>query len=204
MTRLGLLAASLALGSTGAARADQTPPAKACEVQVGSRTGGAIAVVPASQVKGATAPQVIWQPIATGPGVILQITYGDGGLAHMDEPKSVLIRFRTSGARADSLSVSVKARGGRAWRFDSSSIVADPDNQAHITFGLDWPYGRGVIAAAAEGQPLSVSVEQDGQVLASSAFGLDNIDARDTLLAQARARFQAADPAFCVAPRPAS
>ena len=121
----------------------------------------------------------------------------------MDEPTALLIRFRTPGARADSLSVSVRARGGRAWRFDGASIVSDPDNQAHIAFGLDWPYGRGVIAAAADGQPLSVSVEQDGQVLASSAFGLDNIDARDTLLAQARTRFQALDPAACPTAAPA-
>jgi len=203
VTRSALLASALLLGLTGAANAQPTAPAKTCEIDVGSRTGGVIEVVPASQVKGATAPQVIWQPIATGPGVMLLVTYGEGGLAHMDEPNAVLIRFRTPGARADSLSVSVKARGGRAWRFDGASIVGDGNNQAHIAFGLDWPYGRGVIAAAAEGQPLSVSVEQDGQVLASSAFGLDNIDARDTLLAQARGRFQALDPASCAAAPPA-
>ncbi len=162
MSRLGLLAAGLALGLTGAAQAEQTPPAKACEVQVGSRTGGAIAVVPASEIKGATAPQVIWQPIATGPGVILLITYGEGGLTHMDEPTSVLIRFRTPGSRADSLSVSVKARGGRAWRFDGSSIVSDASNQAHIAFGLDWPYGRGVISGRRRG-PTAVGVGGAGR-----------------------------------------
>jgi hypothetical protein len=202
VTRPALLAAGLLFSLAGAAHS-QPAAVKGCEVEVGSRTGGIIQVLPASQVKGAAAPQVIWQPTATGPGVMLLVIYGDGGLTHMDEPNAVLIRFRTPGARADSLSVSVKARGGRAWRFDGASIVSDADNLSHIAFGLDWPYGRGVIAATAEGQPLSVSVEQDGQVLASSAFGLDNIDARDTLLAQARARFQANDPADCRPARPA-
>jgi hypothetical protein len=192
-----IFAAALAFSLTGAASAQQASPPKACIAEADSRNGGAIQVIPAAQVKGATQPQVLWEPIATGPGVILMVTYGDGALAHMDEPSAVLIRFRTPGERADSLSVVVKGRGGRAWRFDGDSIVTDPNSQAHVSFGLDWPYGRGVLAAIADGQPLSISVEQDGQVTASSAFGLDNIDARDTLLAQARARFKALDPSGC-------
>ncbi len=194
----GLILATLCLA--GPAAAQPTPPAKPCTVAVESRMGGFIESIPA---KGAAASQVIWQPIATAPGVVLLVIYGEGALAHMDEPGGVLIRFHTPGDRTDSLSVRVTARNGRAWRFDGAAIVTDPGGQAHLAIGLDWPYGRGVLAAIAEGQSLTISVEQDGQVLSSSGFGLSNIDARDTLLAQARAKVQAADPATCAAAPPA-
>jgi hypothetical protein len=189
---------ALALGLASAACAQQAP-AKTCGVEAQSRNGGAIQIVPASQIKGATAPHVLWAPVATGPGVILLVTYSDGALTHMDEPSGLMIRFRTPGDRSDSLSLLVKARNGRTWRFDGDSIITDPNNQAHVAFGLDWPYGRGVLAAIADSQPLSISVEQDGQITASAAFGLDNIDARDTLLAQARTRFQTLDQSACLA-----
>jgi hypothetical protein len=153
-------------------------------------------VAPAAAVKGATGPQLIWQPMASGPRVVLFVTYPASALAHMDEPSGVLIRFRApTGHPVENLSLSVKTRGGRAWRFDGATIVKDSDDWAHVAFGLDWPYGRGVLSAIADAQPLTVSVDQDGQSLASETFALSNIGARDDLLAAVSAKFHAVQSA---------
>jgi hypothetical protein len=199
--KLALAALALAFaGPAGAQTPPATPPQPKCDVQVQSRTGGAMEIAPAGQVKGVTHPELVWQPVGTGPGVLLFVTYPASGLAQMDEPDGLLIRFRTHNNRgADSLSVVVKTRGGRAWRFDPPMVTADSGEQAHVAFGLDWPYGRGVLSAIADSQPLTVSVEQDGQAVASETFILSNIEARDSLLAAARAKFQALDPAVCAA-----
>jgi hypothetical protein len=118
----------------------------------------------------------------------------------MDEPSGVMIRFRThANLNPDTLSVLVQARNGRSWGFDGKVIKSDSDVQAHLAFDLDWPYGRGVISAVADAQPLTISVQQDGVVLETESFGLSNIDARDSLLAEARTKFQALNPASCPA-----
>ena len=190
------------LGLSGAAQAQQPPLAKVCRVQVDSRAAGTIEVSAPSQAIPPAPPRLVWQPVASGPNVMLLIFYGEGALAHMDEPEGLFIRFRTPGARADSLSVQVRSSNGRAWRFDGASIVTEPDNLAHIAFGLDWPYGRGVLAAVAENRSLTISVEQDGQVLNSAGFGLSNIEARDTLLAEARSKAKGLDVSACAPTAP--
>jgi hypothetical protein len=199
-----ILAASAFAGATFAALAApalaQTPAAR-CDVQAQSRIGGAMEVAPAAAIKNATGPQLIWQPMGSGPRVVLFVTYPASALAHMDEPNGVLIRFRIPANHlVESLSLSVKGRDGRAWRFDGATIVKDSDDWAHVAFGLDWPYGRGVLSAIADGQPLAVSVDQDGQSLASESFALSNIDARDSLLADVRAKYAAVKGACAPAP----
>jgi hypothetical protein len=189
--------AALTVASPALAQAPPSAPTPKCDVTVQSRTGGAMEIAPA-QAKGATGPQLVWQPVASGPGIQLFVIYPAEGLTRMDEPNGVLIRFRTQSNRGtDMLSVVVTTRGGRAWRFDPPTVVSDSSESAHVAFGLDWPYGRGMLSAIADNQPLTVSVEQDGQTLASDSFALSNIGARDALLAQARGKFQALDAAVC-------
>ena len=203
MTRAALaLGLTLTLLATGArAQTPAPPPAVAgCEVTVESRTAGAIDIVPASRLKNATGPQIVWQPVGTGPSVILWVTFTPDSQMRMDNPDGVLIRFRTLGRRdADTLSVTVKARNGRAWRFDGKAITSDNPESAHIAFGLEWPYGRGLLNAIADSQPLTIAVEQDGATLNSESFALSNIAARDSLLIEARNKFQAASQAPCPA-----
>ena len=198
---LGLLLTLFAAG----ARAQTPAPSPAgggCEVTVQSRTAGAIDIVPAARLKDAAGPQIVWEPVGTGPSVILWVTYSVDGQMRMDNPNGVLIRFRTLGRRdADTLSVSVKARNGRAWRFDGKTITSDNPESAHISFGLEWPYGRGLLNAIADSQPLTISVEQDGSTLNSESFALSNIAARDSLLAEARNKFQASSQLCPARPR---
>ena len=196
-------AAGLMVGLSRAAQAQPPTPAKICRVEVVSRAAGTIEVTAHAETAHSAPLQVVWQPVASGAGVMLLVFYGEGSLAHMDEPSGLLLRFRTPTDRADNLSVQVKDAKGRAWRFDGAAIVAEPGRLAHIAFGLDWPYGRGVLAAIAANQPLAVSVEQDGQMVASAGFGLSNVDARDSLLAEARVKAQGLDASACILPPPA-
>ncbi|HUO21145.1 MAG TPA: hypothetical protein VMU59_01355 [Caulobacteraceae bacterium] len=194
--------AALALGLAPPALAFAQSPTSAnqplpCAAQAQSRTGGVMEIVAAAPGQ-PPGPQLVWQPVATGPGVTLWITYPASALARMDEPNGVLIRFHTpANVNLDTLSVAVKAGNGRAWRFDGKTITAGPNNTGQVAFGLDWPYGRGVISAVAESEPLTVSVEGDDSTLAKESFVLSNIDARDSLLAQTRTRFQALGAAAC-------
>jgi hypothetical protein len=175
------------------------PAAKPCAVTAQSRTGGAIEIM-ASVPGQAPGAQLVWQPVATGPGVILWITYPASAIARMDEPSGLLIRFRVpANTNLERVSVQVTARNGRAWRFDGKSIKADGADAAQVAFGLDWPYGRGLISAVAEAETLTVSVQSDEANLDKESFALSNIDARDLLLAQARAKFKALGATSCPA-----
>ena len=193
---------SIALLGARAALAQALAPPVGCEVTADSRTGGAIDIVPASRVKGANGPQIVWQPVGSGPTVILWVTYAADEHLRMDNPNGVMIRFRKGQHDADTLAVTVKARNGQAWRFDGKAIVADNAEAAHVAFGMDWPYGRGMLDAVASGQAVTISVEQDGSTLHSETFGLANIEARDNLLAEARSKFIAAAQGPCPAVRP--
>ncbi|HVY34723.1 MAG TPA: hypothetical protein VG960_09910 [Caulobacteraceae bacterium] len=198
-----LFAITLVLGLSSGVQAEPPTPAKACRVEVASRAAGVIEVTAPSQAAHPAPSQVVWQPVASSAGIMLLVFYGEGSLARMDEPNGLLLRFRTPTDRADNLSVQVKDAKGRAWRFDGAAIVAEPGRLAHIAFGLDWPYGRGVLAAIAANQSLAVSVEQDGQVVATGGFGLSNIEARDSLLAEARVKTQGLDVSACGPASPA-
>jgi hypothetical protein len=203
MTRIAALAPlALALLLAGAAHAQTapTPAAKPCAVSAQSRTGGVIQIVASVPGQATTGPQLVWQPVASGPGVILWVTYAASAIAHMDDPSGVMIRFKIpANVNMDEMAVSVATRNGRTWRFTGKTIVADGGNMAHVAFGTDWPYGRGLIAAVADAQPLAVAIQQNETTLATDSFVLSNIDARDTLLAQVRTKFQALGSAACPA-----
>ncbi len=195
------LAIALTLAAAARAQTPPTPATKPCAVSAQSRAGGVIQMV-ASVPGQAAGPQLVWQPIASGPGVVLLVTYAAGAIARMDDPSGVMIRFKVPpGVDLEAMDVSVKARN-RAWRFDSKMIVADGNGAAHVAFGLDWPYGRGLIASVADGQALTIAVETDQATIATGSFVLSNIDARDTLLAQVRAKFQSLGAGACPASAP--
>jgi hypothetical protein len=208
MTRtVASVALILALALAGAGQAQppslpqpQSPPAaKPCAVTAQSRTAGAIEIM-ASVPGQAPGAQLVWQPIGTGPGVILWITYPASAIAQMDEPSGLLIRFRVpANTNLDRVTVQVTARNGRAWSFNGKSIKADGAQNAQVAFGLDFPYGRGLISSVVEAEALTVTVRSDEATLDKESFSLSNIDARDTLLAQARAKFQALGATACPA-----
>jgi hypothetical protein len=187
---LGLIAALTAT----AAQAQAPAPEDKCDIVVQSRTGGLIEVTPA---KASAQGQILWRPVGSGPGLILLVAYPPASLARFAEPSGVVILFQPKDqANPETLSVQVKTRNGRAWRFSGPAIAFSKD-EARIAFGQEWPYGRGLLGAIADGQDLTMAVQENDQTLNQESFSLGNIDARDTLLAQARARFTGAG---CAAP----
>ena len=146
----------------------------------------------------ADTPEVLWRPSASGPAVMMLITYRGAGAQRMAEPSEVFIGFKLKADLSpDATTVSVRAPGGRSWLFSGQAIKFGRDGQAEVSFGPDWPYGRGLMAAIANNLSLQVQVQQDGRTISSESFALNNIDGRDTLLAQARTRYAAGNPILC-------
>ena len=192
---LGLTAVLLAAATEAQAQpAVPAPSGDKCDIVVQSHTAGLIEVTPA---KASAQGQILWRPVATGPGLILLVAYPPADLARLAEPSGVVILFQPKDQDDPAtLSVQVKTKNGRAWRFSGQSIVFAKD-QARIAFGPEWPYGRGLLSAIAENLDLTMAVQDNDQTETQNSFVLGNIDARDTLLAQARARFAGAG---CAAP----
>jgi hypothetical protein len=197
-----LIAAALALGLLTPALAQAADaPGKTCDVVVQSRNGGMLDVQPAPRTPGApdSASQIVWRPSASGPQMELWVIYPAGPLTSLGEPSGLIIRFHTEADLApDSTNLIVKSQNGRIWRFNGKMIEFGKDGAAAVKFDQDWTYGRGLLGAIADNQPLSMSVEQDTKVVGSETFALSNIDARDRLLAQARAALESSAPESCL------
>jgi hypothetical protein len=192
----------MALGLIGPmlAHAADAPP-KACEVVVQTRNGGLLDVLPAARQAGSpgAAAQIVWRPPTSGSSVQFLVVYPPGPLTRLGEPSGLMIGFQIQpNLPTDSAMLIVKAQNGRSWRFNGAMIEFGKDSQATVKFEQDWAYGRGLLGAIADSQPLSMSVEQAGKPVAGESFALGNIDARDRLLAQARAQVESAEPGGCL------
>jgi hypothetical protein len=126
--------------------------------------------------------------------------YAGSPLTGLGEPTGVHLRFRIPENTApDSATVFIRSANGRAWRFVGQGLEHGADDAAFIEFGDDLVYGRALLGALADGQDLTVSVERYDSVGGATQFASANLRARDALLAQARRKFEAADPTMCKA-----
>ncbi len=194
-----VLLALAAMALAFPAAAQTVPPTVVtghCDVAADSRIGGAIRIL-GKAAPGDANPQTVWLPTATGGSIGLFVIYTGNNLTRLDEPDGVYIRFKPQADRStQGVALVVKTRGGRSWRFEGAAVQSGP-NDSHVTFGLAWPYGRGLLNAIAGNQNLDMSVEQEGRVVATESFALANVAARDILLAQLHTRFLATDGAHC-------
>jgi hypothetical protein len=200
--RLKRAAIALALGLIGPALAHAADaPAKSCDVVVQTRNGGLLDILPAPRPPAGPggASQIVWRPPSSGPALELWVVYPPGTLVRLGEPSGLIVGFQTQpNLPTDGVMLIVKTQNGRSWRFTGKMIEFGKDGEARVKFDQDFAYGRGLLGAIADSQSLSMSVEQDNQVIASQSFVLTNIDARDRLLAQARAEVEGTQPGSCL------
>jgi hypothetical protein len=197
MIRLSIVTASLLL----LAAAPASAATMQCDVVVQSQSGGEVEMRSSPQPEGAprtVLPTVIWRPAPSNSRVAFWVAYHPDTLTELNEPYGVLIEYALAAkAAAPSSAVIVRDQKGRVWRFTGKAAENKTDDVADVEFGTEFPYGRALLGAIADGQPLTMSVERDGLVVSTTQFGSGAIRARDLLLAEARKKFQAADPMFC-------
>jgi hypothetical protein len=199
MKHLALLSAALAWIGAGQAGA----AALQCDIVVQSQTGGQIEVISAPQAPGApllAAPRIVWRPMASSSRAQLWVSYEGSTLTSLGEPTGVHFSFRIpEKTAADSATLFVKSANGRNWRFVGQGLERGADDAAYVEFGEDLVYGRALLGALADGQNLTVSVERYDAASGGTLFESADLRARDALLAQARRKFEAADPTMCKA-----
>jgi hypothetical protein len=192
---LGLAALLLAVTLSGPALA-QSARAKSCDVVVESQTGGVIEVMSGATLT--TPPRISWRPTTSSRAAELWVSYKGGTLDALGEPSAVMIRFPVEeNGRAENTTLNIKIPNGRNWRFAGQGLVKGAEDLAYVTFGDDLIYGRALLGAIADGQTLTISLERYDGVAGSATIGTANLRARDVLLAQAKRKFEAADPASC-------
>jgi hypothetical protein len=194
MTQRLLLAMAVALGLPASALAQA--PAVRCDVVVQSQAGGMIEVLSATQ---ATAPpQITWRPASSSLGAELLVGFQGSSLAALGEPSGVHIRFPIEPRQPpESTTLNIRTQNGRYWRFVGQAVEQGAPDAAYVEFGQDLAYGRAMLSAIADGQTLTISVEHYDRTVGSTTFGTTALRARDVLLAQARRKFETADPAMC-------
>lgn len=197
MTRLSALAASALLLVSAPAYATTLQ----CDVVVQSQSGGEVEMRSSPQPDGAprtVLPTVIWRPAPSNTRVMFWVAYHPDTLTELNEPAGVLIEYALAAkAAAPSSAVIVHDQKGRVWRFSGKAAENKAEDVADVEFGPEFPYGRALLGAVTDGQPLTMSVERDGLVVSTTQFGSNAMRARDLLFAEARKKFQAADPQFC-------
>ena len=144
----------------------------------------------------AAPPRIIWRPTPSNGRIALLVAF-PGTLDTIGEPTGVLIRFPLdANDPPDGVALAVTSQNGRAWRFTGQ--VKDPGGESgHVEFDDKLVYGRALLGAIADGQRLTISAQRYDRTVATTLFGLEDLRARDALLAQARRKFEAADPSVC-------
>jgi len=197
MNQRGILAGMISLAWIGAGHAGAAETR--CDIVVQSQTGGQIEVLSDWRVAGTPpALRITWRPLASSPRAQLWVSYQNGALTGLGEPTGVHFSFRIpEKTAADSATLFVKSAKGRTWRFVAQGLERGSDTVAYVEFSDDLVYGRALLGALADGQDLSVAVERYDAVSAGVQFASADLRARDALLAQARRKFEAADPTMC-------
>jgi len=197
MKRTPVLLFALALITAGSARAASLQ----CDIEVGSAAGGIIEVISAPSTPDAprtAAPTILWRPSASGRKTQLIVAYQGSTLEALGEPSGVHILFPIEPrSAANSATLAITSPNGRTWRFVGQALEPGTDDTAYVEFGESLVYGRALLGAIADGQDLTIAVERYDRVGAGTKFGLSNLRARDALLAQAKRKFENADPAMC-------
>jgi hypothetical protein len=194
MKQRRLWAMALAMGLPGSALAQA--PAVRCDVVVQSQSGGMIEVLSAD--KATASPQITWRPASSSLAAELLVAFQGSSLAALGEPSGVYIRFPIEPRTPpESTTLNIRTANGRYWRFVGQAVERDAPDAAYVEFGQDLAYGRALLSAISDGQPVTISVEHYDRTVGSTVFGTAALRARDVLLAQAKRKFETADPAMC-------
>jgi hypothetical protein len=186
------IAAALVLPASALAQA----PAVRCDVVVESQAGGMIEVLSGAQAT--TPPQITWRPASSSRAAQLLVAFQGSSLDALGEPSGVYIRFPLeANTPPESTTLNIHTQNGRYWRFAGQAVEKDSAEIGYVEFGEDLAYGRALLSAIADGQPVTISVEHYDRTIGNTLFGTSALRARDVLLAQAKRKFETADPEMC-------
>jgi hypothetical protein len=165
-----------------------------CDIVMQSQSGGMVEVTTTAQL--AAPPRIVWRPTPSNGRIELLVAF-EGTLDNIGEPRGVLIRFPLeANDLPEGIAVNVQSGNGRTWRF-TGQTRDEGGETGHIEFDDKLVYGRALLGAIADGQRLTISAQRYDRTVGATMFGLENLRARDALLAQAKRKFDAADPSVC-------
>jgi hypothetical protein len=196
--KIGLFTGLALLVASPAAAQIPAPPTKPqttqCDVVLQSQAGGMVEVVSGAQLS--APPRIVWRPTPSNGRIELLVAFA-GTFDNIGEPAGVLIRFPLdANDPPDGVALNITSQNGRAWRFTGQA--KDPGGETgHVEFDEKLVYGRALLGAIAAGQRLTISAQRYDRIVGTTLFSLEDQRARDALLAQARRKFETADPTVC-------